>query len=472
MSWRTMILAVILGVAVVSCRREAGPPPIVIRYAGVNEDTEEIINDRIGNLRKYEVLADGTKVFSRQGREYHLQRMPNPGHRGADDVLTLALSAQTDATRPAAGLYYVDLYWFKTFQPEWLVPFEGERWRASQFREDFIKVCYLGEGADRKLYAIPFSAKGNVLFYRRDLLKLLGDAQPPATWDDLLRQVERLRALADREPALRTVKYGLLFHWQNLANDFYPIMWGFGGEIFSDDEAKRGRALEALRMLKSLVYVGKGERIPFTPSAEELEERFGRGGARLHRCFAEGEAMFMINWDNRLDKMRKYVNATVAPQQVGVAPIPSGRGEDSASNIGSWGWVISQRPEKEDSWSTGKDVVAAIQEFVNDLTRAEAQEWLAANHGYIPSRRIQLSDKAQKKLAELGPGTVEAFRVFADTERVHFLDRPHNKRVNDIVEYALKEAILAPFIDGALEQKSLSRRLDLVRRRAEVFLSE
>ncbi|NOZ20831.1 MAG: extracellular solute-binding protein [Planctomycetes bacterium] len=471
MSRRTVV-ALVLGLALVSCRRETSPPPIVIRYAGVNTDTEEIINDRIGGLRKYELLKDGAKVLTRKGREYHFQRLPNPGYRGSDDVLTLALSAQTDATRPSAGLYFVDLYWFKTFEPEWLVPFEGERWRASEFKEDFIKICYLGDGAERQLYAIPFSAKGNVLFYRRDLLRLLGDAKPPATWDDLVRQVERFRALAGTEPAVRKLKYGLLFHWKNLANDFYPIMWGFGGDIFSADEAKRRSAVEALYMLKSLVHLGKDARIPFTPSAEELEERFGREGSRLHQCFAKGEAVFMINWDNRLDKMRKYEHATVAPQQVGVAPIPRGAEEVSASNIGSWGWVISARPEQEDPWTTGKEVIAAIQEFVNDLTSADAQEWLAANHGYIPSRKIPLSEKARKRIAELGPGTEEVFSVFADTGRVRFLDRPHSKRVNDIVEYGLKEAILAPFIDGDLERKSLTRRLDAVRRRAQVFLSE
>ncbi|MEW6359170.1 MAG: extracellular solute-binding protein [Planctomycetota bacterium] len=469
---RRILFALTIALVAASCNRVSSPPPIVIRYAGVNEDTEEIINDRMNGLRKYEIRPDGTKVFSRNGREYHFARLPSPDYRGADDVLTLALSAQTATMRPAAGLYFVDLYWFKTFEPEWLVPFDGEGWRASQFKEDFIKVCYLGEGAQRRLYAIPFSAKGNLLFYRRDLLKLLNDAKPPETWDELVRQIEKLRSLTDQEPALRNVKYGLLFHWRHLANDFYPIMWGFGGEILSADEAKRARAMDALYMLKSLVHIGKRERIPFTPTAEELEERFGREEMRLLQCFAAGEAVFMINWDNRLDKMRKYADATVAPQQVGVAPVPRGTEKVSASNIGSWGWVISQRPDREDQWTSGAEVVATIQEFVNDLTSAEAQEWLAANHGYIPSRKIELSEKAQKKIEDLGPGTVEAFGLFADTARIRFLDRPHNKRVNDIVEYALKEAILAPFIEGELERKSLARRLEMARRRAEVFISE
>jgi len=463
------ILAVALLLS--SCRRAEPPPPILVRYAGVNDDTEEIINERLRSLPKYSFTPGGAKILEKGGRSYQFQRLPNPGYKGADDVLTLALSTHTSTSRPTGALFFVDLYWFKTFCPEWLVPFAEEKWQVEQFKEDFIKICYLGDGSKRRLYAIPFSAKGNVLFYRRDLLKLLGE-KPPGTWDELASQVKRLSEMAEKEPALAKVQFGLIFHGSHLANDFYPIMWGYGGDIFAADKAKQEAAVEALYRLKQMVHDSGAGKIRLCPSVDVLRRGVRQGGDRLHRCFARGEAVFMINWDNRLDKMRKYAEATVASQQIGVAPIPSRPGQTSASNIGSWGWVVSRRPSREDAWTTGEEVLAAIKEFVNDLTSVEAQEWLAANHGYIPSRNIVLSEKAEKKIAELGPGATDAIELFADPKRLRFIDRPHNKRVNDIVEQALRDALESPLRDADAERQALRELLDDVRRRAQVFLSE
>ena len=124
---------------------------------------------------------------------------------------------------------------------------------------------------------------------------------------------------------------------------------------------------------------------------------------------------------------------------------------------------LSRPPDKWPLWPEYQKV---------PVEEIQPQEWLAASHGYIPSRKFELSENVRKKIADLGPGAVEAFALFAGAGQVRFLDRPHSKRVNDIVEYALKEAILSPFIEGDLERRSLAKRLAMVRRRAEVFLSE
>ena len=47
---RCVILATVVCLLGGACRRETDPPPILVRYAGVNEDTENIINDRIKSL--------------------------------------------------------------------------------------------------------------------------------------------------------------------------------------------------------------------------------------------------------------------------------------------------------------------------------------------------------------------------------------------------------------------------------------
>ncbi|MDP1762231.1 MAG: extracellular solute-binding protein, partial [Deltaproteobacteria bacterium] len=79
----------------------------------------------------------------------------------------------------------------------------------------------------KQLVAVPTYIKGNILFYRQDILKRYNLA-PPRTW-------EELRAICRKVfPQEKSLKYGLLIHSTNTLNDFYPIFWGFGGQINDD----------------------------------------------------------------------------------------------------------------------------------------------------------------------------------------------------------------------------------------------
>ncbi len=75
-----------------------------------------------------------------------------------------------------------------------------------------------------ELMAVPNSIKGNILFFRQDLLDKYKKS-PPQNWDELKAIC---REILPREKSL---KYGLIFHVTNFVNDFYPIFWGFGGNV-------------------------------------------------------------------------------------------------------------------------------------------------------------------------------------------------------------------------------------------------
>ena len=112
-----------------------------------------------------------------------------------------------------------------------------------------------------------------------------------------------------------------------------------------------------------------------------------------------------------------------------------------------------------------------------DMLRTSARDFLTTECDKAKVRKLEEDEKGYSpeiwsKMAELGPATVEAFEVFSDEGRVKFIDRPHNKRVNDIVERALWEAILSPLREPDEERKFLGELLEDVRKRAQVFLSD
>ncbi|MEW2395329.1 sugar ABC transporter substrate-binding protein [Streptomyces sp. NPDC046862] len=79
-------------------------------------------------------------------------------------------------------------------------------WQA--MTENAVKAS---KDADGKTYFIPYGFYGLSLFYRTDLIKKAGFSEPPATWEDLLKQ-----ATAIQDPAKR--QYGYAFRGGANAN--------------------------------------------------------------------------------------------------------------------------------------------------------------------------------------------------------------------------------------------------------------
>jgi hypothetical protein len=196
--------------------------------------------------------------------------------------------------------------------------------------------------------------------------------------------------------------------------------------------------------------------------------------------FAEGNALFMINWDNRLDKMARYKKREIQIEHVGICPIPHMPDCESASNIGSWGWVVNGQTVSSGpstmlraALSTSKgggDALAkkAVEQFLDDLTSEEAQEWLAEHFGSVPSREVRLPERVIANLQRTNPTVVTLFQFFRTRGKVRFMNRPGSKRLNDLLEGALHRAIAdPPKKDPAAEMDYLKKILDEVRLQAK-----
>jgi len=321
------------------------------------------------------------------------------------------LSLSTGST--AIDAYLLDAPWVKSYSAtNWLAPIAGgetgeaeNEFDLSPFRKELLDVTTYTQNGRRLVLAVPFHTKGNLLFYRKDLLEAAG-FEPPRNWTELFSQCESILATKGEssENWDEKLRWGFIFHSSLFINDFYPIMWGFGGGIFDDSEAlavNRAENVRALALIKQML--GR-----ISPTPEEMAEvgLFDDYHAP-ENLFAGGAAIFMINWNTRWRDLENGLPGQVIDiSQVGVAPIPAEDGSRGFSNIGSFCWGINYYSRHRE----------AARRFIKVVTSYEAQRWAALNRGELP--------------------------VF---ERVRLRARPYQREINEILDAALLAAIRGEF---------------------------
>src|SRR3989475_11196080 len=166
-----------------------------------------------------------------------------------------------------------------------------------------------------------------LLYYRADLLGKYGLA-PPETFDELARQVVRIRA-GERDPALD----GYLWQakqYEGLVVNVLEAFWANGTRLLADDGTlfpEPGRAAEALGFLRGLIASGLSP--AWTPAADEELSR---------RAFGDGRAVFLRNWPYAMDLFQ--ARDSPGPGRRGIAPLPGlaggppGAGSTGGAHLG------------------------------------------------------------------------------------------------------------------------------------------
>jgi raffinose/stachyose/melibiose transport system substrate-binding protein len=113
---------------------------------------------------------------------------------------------------------------------------------------------------DGKQYGVPFDLGMVGIWYNRDLFKQAGIQEPPATWDDLLSDVQKLKAAGITPIAVgEGDKWPGMFWWANLALRIAgPDAMKKAGEDGSFDDPKFVEAGKQLKRLIDLKPFQKG----------------------------------------------------------------------------------------------------------------------------------------------------------------------------------------------------------------------
>jgi len=252
-----------------------------------------------------------------------------------------------------------DAYSVLVMDVVWTSEFAANQW-ITQIPED--KVPDLGkllpptvETAKYrdKLYGVPITSDGGLLYYRKDLLTKAGITEPPATWDDVLADCQKVAALPEAKGM--SCYSGQFEKYEGLTVNFSEAVNGAGGEIVGKDGKPNVNTPEAQAGLETLVNGFKSGAIPKAAITFKEEES--------RRAFQEGKLLFLRNWPYVYAKAQATDGSSKVAGKFGVAPLP-GKTGPGVSSLGGHDYAIS---------SFAKNKATAI-DFINFMASEERQK--------------------------------------------------------------------------------------------------
>jgi multiple sugar transport system substrate-binding protein len=260
-------------------------------------------------------------------------------------------------------VFAVDIIWVPRFA-RWGEPLDAHITAAEKER----LLSYAMESCvfDQALVAMPMYVDVGLMYYRKDLLHKLPDAdaierrlQESITWEEM--SILRKRLGYERNPyyVFQGKDYeGLVCNFLELA-------------VNRDSSILKGKAIDlrapasehALRTLVDLV------RTNASPSeVTDFEEN------PSYTYMLDHDAVFVRGWPNFVENFRRFYPDTVKLNNIGRSPLPHYAGHRPTSVVGGWNLMISKSSTKKE---------AAI-EFVRFLESDRIQRLLFEDGGFIP----------------------------------------------------------------------------------------
>jgi trehalose/maltose transport system substrate-binding protein len=293
-SWRLAFLltAVLAGAA--GCGPEApptGPVTLVFKHARILGPADPV--PRL--LAEFEAQHPGVRVRA--------EALPwNADEQRQFFVINL------EGGRPGFDVMMLDIVWVPEFaRAGWLLdltPHLAPEELAAHFPSAVEAARYEG-----RTWALPWLMNVGLLYYRRDLLDSYG-LRPPETYDDLVAQIERVRAGEGSRHL-----HGFLWQgkqYEGLVVNVLEALWASGTELLGPDGQvlpDSERAAEALAFLRMLIRTGLSPAW-VTAADEEL----------TRRPFGQGEALFLRNWPYAMDLFEQPDSPVRG--KVGITPLP------------------------------------------------------------------------------------------------------------------------------------------------------
>jgi len=251
---------------------------------------------------------------------------------------------------PAMAVLSVDVVWTIEFAANgYLVPLP-----ADQFSTDgFLKPAVDAATYFNKLYAMPGTSDGGLLYYRKDLLDKYS-LQPPKTFDEMKQACDTIRQ-GENNDKLECFA-GQYQKYEGLTVNFAEAVNSAGGVITDDSGKPNVNTPEATKGLTTLVDWFKDGYIP--KGAITWQEEQGR------QAFQNGTLIFHRNWPYVYSLASKTDGSSKIDGKFGVAPLPGITVQPGVSSLGGHSWGIATNAENK----------GTAVKFVKFMTSQETQK--------------------------------------------------------------------------------------------------
>lgn len=223
------------------------------------------------------------------------------------------------------GVLVVDNVWTAEFAANrYIVELPQDQFPMGDFLKPVIDSAMYRD----KLYGVPNSSDGGMLYYRKDLLDAAGVTAPPKTWAEMADACAKVKA---QSPDINCYA-GQFQKYEGLTVNAAEAINGAGGVITDDSGKPNVNTPEAKAGLDFLVNGFKSGEIP--KEALTYKEEEGR------RAFQEGKLVFLRNWPYAYNLMNKTDGSSQVAGKFQVAPLPGLNGP-GVSSLGGHALGIS-----------------------------------------------------------------------------------------------------------------------------------
>jgi trehalose/maltose transport system substrate-binding protein len=187
-----------------------------------------------------------------------------------------------------------------------------------------------------KLYGLPSTSDGGLLYYRKDLLDKYGIAAPPTTFDEMKAACDKIQA-GEKNDKLGCYA-GQFDKYEGLTVNFDEAVHGAGGVIVGDDGKPNVATPEATKGLQTLTDWFKDGHIP--KAAITWQE------PQSQVAFTKGNLIFLRNWGYVYALNQKKDGSSAVVGKFDVAPLPGITGP-GVSSLGGHTKAIAKNAENK-----------------------------------------------------------------------------------------------------------------------------
>lgn len=249
-----------------------------------------------------------------------------------------------------------DVVWTSEFAAhQWIEPLPANQFPLGKMLQPVVQTGqYRG-----KLYAVPASSNGGLLFYRTDLLKKAGVTQPPGTWAQMTADCAKVQKLPEAKNM--SCYAGQFQKYEGLTVNFAEAVNSAGGQITDAGGKPDVDTPQAKKGLDFLVRSFKDKTIP--KEAITYQEEDGR------QAFQAGKLIFLRNWPYVYSLAQK----SAIKGKFAVTPLPGLNGP-GASSLGGSNLALS---------SFAKNKATAL-DFMKFFTSEESATYFLKNASLAP----------------------------------------------------------------------------------------
>jgi multiple sugar transport system substrate-binding protein len=232
---------------------------------------------------------------------------------------------------PKMAVVSVDVVWTAEFAAKGYI----EALPPDTSTEGLVKPAVDAATYFNKLYALPFTTDGGLLYYRKDLLDKY-QLQPPTSFDEMKAACDKITA-GEKDSKLGCFA-GQYNKYEGLTVNFDEAVHGAGGHILGPDGKPNVATPEATLGLQTLTDWFKSGHIP--KAAITWQEEQGR------QAFQKGELIFHRNWGYVYNLANKTDGSSEVAGKFDVAPLP-GITQPGVSSLGGHNLAVAKFAENK-----------------------------------------------------------------------------------------------------------------------------